>query len=179
MKWERIFIHCSDSNYGSAVVIDQWHRERNWKSIGYHFVISNGFYHPQQKTPWSFACGSVEAGRPIDDDSDYTPDEIGSHVYGFNTGSIGICLIGKTSFFRQQLQRLKYLVTELQQRLDIPSTAIYGHCEAGLLDPKYATPKTCPNLPMNDLRAFLAGVMDIEEFFAKSATYVQNLNLKP
>ena len=41
-KIDTIVVHCSDSAWGSAKVIDQWHRDRGWRMIGYHYVINNG-----------------------------------------------------------------------------------------------------------------------------------------
>ena len=40
--WTWIIIHHSDSAYGSAAIMDQWHRARGFDELGYHFVIGNG-----------------------------------------------------------------------------------------------------------------------------------------
>ena len=40
--WTWIIVHHSDSDYGSAAIIDKWHRERGFDELGYHFVIGNG-----------------------------------------------------------------------------------------------------------------------------------------
>lgn len=51
MKPEYIFLHCSDSPFGSAQVIDSWHKERGFNYTlpdgtvihnGYNFIIGNG-----------------------------------------------------------------------------------------------------------------------------------------
>ena len=39
---KKIIIHCSDSEFGDAALIDKWHKERGWTGIGYHYVILNG-----------------------------------------------------------------------------------------------------------------------------------------
>ena len=46
------------------------------------------------------------------------------------------------------METLKELVDSLRKRFTIPTTDVFGHCE---LDPR----KTCPNLSMDRLRAYL------------------------
>lgn len=71
----RIVIHCTATREGQdidAATIRRWHLRQGWNDIGYHFVIQ--------------IDGDVERGRP---------EEIpGSHVRGFNTGSIGVVYVG-------------------------------------------------------------------------------------
>lgn len=153
-----IIIHCSDSEWGDAKVIDQWHRARGFASIGYHYVILNGFRtHARvvNKQAIQGEIGLVEIGRPL--------ERIGAHCKGHNAGSIGICLIGRSTFPAAQMAALKTLVATLQHRArqwphtPIPGAAlpdtdspltILGHRE---LDPG----KTCPNLDPDWLRTFL------------------------
>lgn len=52
--------------------IQRWHFERQFATIGYHLVVS--------------PSGRVFAGRAL--------DTLGAHTKGFNTGSVGICLMG-------------------------------------------------------------------------------------
>jgi hypothetical protein len=52
--------------------IQRWHFDRAFITIGYHFVIS--------------PSGRVFAGRPV--------SALGAHTKGYNTGSVGICLMG-------------------------------------------------------------------------------------
>jgi N-acetylmuramoyl-L-alanine amidase-like protein len=52
--------------------IQRWHFDRAFITIGYHFVIS--------------PSGRVFAGRPV--------NTLGAHTKGFNTGTVGICLMG-------------------------------------------------------------------------------------
>jgi N-acetylmuramoyl-L-alanine amidase len=70
-----LIIHCSatppDMDIG-AHEITKWHKDRGWSDIGYHGVIRRD--------------GTYEDGRDI--------NKVGAHVKGYNTGSIGICLVG-------------------------------------------------------------------------------------
>lgn len=142
----KIIIHCSDSAYGDASVIDEWHRKRGLKCIGYHYVITNGrisassAYNPKDD-------GLVQIGRQISD--------IGAHCKGHNADSIGICLIGKTHFTGRQLlgalpDVLVNLMHNLKQfRTDIWK-CIYGHRE-------FNPAKTCPNIEPALIRTLMAG----------------------
>ncbi len=71
----RIAIHCTATREGQdvdAATIKRWHLGQGWNDIGYHFVIR--------------LDGTIERGRP---------EEIpGSHVRGFNTGSIAVVYVG-------------------------------------------------------------------------------------
>jgi N-acetylmuramoyl-L-alanine amidase len=72
---KRVFIHCTATREGQdidAATIRNWHLQRGWSDIGYHFVIG--------------IDGKVERGRP--------EAVAGSHVRGFNTGSIGVVYVG-------------------------------------------------------------------------------------
>jgi N-acetyl-anhydromuramyl-L-alanine amidase AmpD len=69
--------HCSASRPGADIGVRQireWHISppRNWSDIGYHLVIRRD--------------GMIEAGRPL--------EEIGAHVAGHNSDSVGVCLVG-------------------------------------------------------------------------------------
>jgi N-acetylmuramoyl-L-alanine amidase len=52
--------------------IREWHIAKGWADIGYSLVIRRN--------------GLLEAGRHVDD--------VGAHVAGHNTTSVGICLVG-------------------------------------------------------------------------------------
>ena len=70
-----VVVHCSATKPSLDVgrrEIREWHIAKGWTDIGYHLVIRRN--------------GLVEAGRHIDD--------IGAHVAGFNSVSIGVCLVG-------------------------------------------------------------------------------------
>ena len=70
-----IIIHCSATMAGQwfeAKDIDQWHRDRGFDCIGYHYVV--------------LLDGTIQKGRPI--------ERQGAHCVGHNLHSIGICYIG-------------------------------------------------------------------------------------
>ena len=72
-RTDTIIIHHSASHDASAAEIHNWHIQRGWAGIGYHFVIRKN--------------GGIETGRPI--------DTIGAHAGAKNnTHSLGICLTG-------------------------------------------------------------------------------------
>jgi hypothetical protein len=109
-----IILHCSDSAFGNAVMIDTWHTERGFKNqngihIGYHYVILNG-----QLTATKFHNafdGSLETGRALDDDDQFEWDETAAATLGKNN-CVQICLIGKSGKFTsaQILSLMKLLV---------------------------------------------------------------------
>ncbi len=154
-----IVVHCSDAPWGHALAIDGWHRDppREWRMIGYHYVIGNG-------RPWGdlgedpLTNGNLEAGRPL--------TEEGAHISwsdrrqgaeASNRNAIGICLVGKTRFTAAQIGRLCSTVLALMERHGIALDHVVGHCEIQVN-------KTCPNLPMDRVRAMLAGTITVDEF---------------
>lgn len=72
---DTLVVHCSATPAGldiGAQEIDRMHRQRGFVKIGYHYVVR--------------LDGEIEVGRAL--------DEVGAHVQGHNSRSIGICLIG-------------------------------------------------------------------------------------
>ena len=129
---EYIVIHESDTENGktyTASDIEQWHKERKeWgpskithKYIGYHWVID--------------VDGVIEAGRH--------PDEIGAHAKGYNTNSLGICLIGRGKYTQAQWDSLQTLLGALQGQYE--GIKIVGHNEV--------SSKTCPGFDVQDYLA--------------------------
>ena len=122
---KEIILHCSATAEGrdyTVADIDRWHRQRGFKSIGYHFVI--------------YRDGTIHKGRPL--------DQIGAHCTGHNANSIGICYIGgcaadgktaKDTRTGAQREALKRLVSELREAY--PAATVHGHRE-------YAK-KACPS----------------------------------
>ena len=70
-----IVVHCSatrpQSNIGRDI-IREWHLSKGWADIGYHLVIRRN--------------GLMEPGRHFDAN--------GAHVAGYNSVSVGVCLVG-------------------------------------------------------------------------------------
>lgn len=133
-----IIIHCSATIEGknySARDIDVWHKSRGFRKIGYHFVVQ--------------LDGNIEQGRPL--------AEVGAHVSGHNSNSIGICYIGGLSREREskdtrtpeQKESLLFLVKALKAA--IPTvTKVAGHRDYspdlngdGVIEP-HEWIKTCP-----------------------------------
>lgn len=136
MRPEFVIVHCSDSERGTAAEIDRWHRDLGWRGIGYHWVIRNDRPGPD---------GMVETGRP--------EDQIGAHCTGYNSRSIGVCLIGRGRYSAAQMRALRALLRGLMRRYQIPPERILGHCET---ESGRRQGKTCPILDMDALRADLA-----------------------
>lgn len=118
-----IIIHCTatrpdwwKSKPAKAKVneIRQWHLDRGWSDIGYHYLIDRD--------------GTVVEGRPL--------EKTGAHVKGKNTGTVGISLLGgfggsasdqfDDHFTEEQAIVLKKLIADLKE--DYPSiTKVTGH----------------------------------------------------
>lgn len=133
-----IFIHCTatpwdwrkgDSSEQRVEAIRQMHiRERGWRDIGYHWLIDRD--------------GTILPGRK--------ETEIGAHVAGHNTGSLGISLFGGITskprdpflknFTARQEVALLDLLADIRGRTKI--TAIRGHnqVDAGKACPGFWVP---------------------------------------
>tara|TARA_B100000989_G_C19523818_1_gene465710 strand:- start:2696 stop:3100 length:405 start_codon:yes stop_codon:yes gene_type:complete len=117
-KIKLLVVHCSDTDDDSdlsAIDIHKMHLNFGWNGIGYHKVICRS--------------GKVENGRP-----EYW---IGAHVKGKNNISLGVCLIGKANFTKNQFVSLKKVLKSWKELY--PKAEIIGHCDTG------NTTKTCPN----------------------------------
>lgn len=112
-----IVIHCTDTpddRKVSAEDVHHWHLKRGWDGIGYHkFIDRAGYWHN---------------GRP-----DYW---VGSHAFGYNQCSIGICLAGRHKFTGMQYQTLESIIRVYKEKY--PSAEVVGHYELN----KH---KSCPN----------------------------------
>lgn len=101
-----LVVHCAATPNGrphDAADIHQWHRERGWDGIGYHYVIR--------------IDGRIENGRP-----NYWT---GAHVGGHNQNTLGICLIGTDMFTNEQYLALDTLLRDLREVY--PDAKIRGH----------------------------------------------------
>lgn len=131
---QMIVVHCSDSKWGDAEVIDGWHRQRGFDSCGYHAVICNGFakgsknYNPHDD-------GLIQPGRD--------PSVQGAHVRGHNQTSLGVCLIGIDEFTPKQFEALTALLGVWTAIYSVPADMVLGH---NVLDSK----KTCPNFGVQE-----------------------------
>jgi N-acetyl-anhydromuramyl-L-alanine amidase AmpD len=133
-----IVLHCSATKAGQRVTvadIDSWHKQRGFKKIGYHYVI--------------YESGEIATGREL--------TEVGAHVEGHNTESIGICYTGgldagtgKPADTRTESQ--KKAIRELLQtlKMQFPKATICGHRDFskdtngnGIIDPNERL-KECP-----------------------------------
>lgn len=111
-----IVVHCSFTDPNTDIgarEIDREHRRLGLFSNGYHKVICRD--------------GDIEDGRSL--------STIGAHAPGFNSESIGVCLVGganlngnpSNNFTDAQLQSLEELLYEL---LDVfPFATVVGHNE--------------------------------------------------
>jgi N-acetylmuramoyl-L-alanine amidase len=143
-KIEFIIIHCSDSRWGDKSEIDNWHKARGWSGIGYHHVILNGHRRPNN---YKFnEDGLIEEGR--------SHEVAGAHAEGYNSNSLGICLIGKDDFTERQLKAMYQLLKLLMTKYKIPIEKVIGHYETAS---GRSQGKTCPNMPMDQIRAALGG----------------------
>lgn len=113
-----LVVHCSDTddndNIG-AKEIHQLHLSFGWDGIGYHKIIQKN--------------GLIEMGRP--------EFWIGAHVFEHNQESLGVCLIGKDKFTKNQFNSLKIILRDW--KVKYPQAKIVGHCDFD------NTNKTCPN----------------------------------
>lgn len=130
-KTDYIFVHCSATKPNldvGAREIREWHLRRGWRDIGYNFVIKRD--------------GTVQGGRDLDRDGDFM-EEIGAHVRGYNSVSIGVCLVGGVdwsgkpdfNFTRQQMKSLDGLIEQI--KAEYPSAEVVGHRDK---DPNKACP---------------------------------------
>lgn len=112
---KELIVHCSATPEGKDYSVDtirQWHLQRGFSDIGYHYVV--------------YRDGSIHIGR---DES-----VIGAHCTGHNTNSIGVCYIGgcasdgktpKDTRTAEQKQSLVKLLKELKTKY--PQASIHGH----------------------------------------------------
>ena len=115
-KTDFIVIHASATRPSQdigAAEITRWHRQAGYTAIGYHFVIRRN--------------GVVEIGRP--------EGVVGAHTRGFNSNSVGICMVGgvteanvkvaENNYTPEQFASLKQLVSRLHR--NYPRAIVQGH----------------------------------------------------
>ena len=129
-----IIIHCSATREGQdikAKTIKQWHLQRGFSDIGYHYIID--------------LDGTIEKGR----------DEalVGAHCKGHNATSIGICYVGgcdknmkpKDTRTPEQKRSMLSLVRKLVNKYKIPVTQIWAHHD-------FDKHKACPSFDISEFR---------------------------
>jgi N-acetylmuramoyl-L-alanine amidase len=167
---KNIFVHCSDSAFGEVRIIESWHKQRGWKSIGYHYVILNG--RPFKDVRYiDFLDGQIQPGHALNDDPIFQDFEVGTHVAGRNASSIGVCLIGTHEFTDAQLLATRRLILSLLKKFQLQVADVLGHYE----DPD--ANKTCPNIPMEYFREFLKDAIPLCELQQHMQRYVTALRL--
>ena len=103
---EFIVLHHAAASKASATTIHNWHLQRGWIGIGYHFYVRKD--------------GSIYRGRP--------EDTIGAHTEGYNGRSIGICAEGNFEVETMpdaQKRAIIELLRELKKRY--PNAQIKRH----------------------------------------------------
>lgn len=146
-----IFIHCAATKPQWMInatadqkveEIRRWHvEERNWRDIGYHFVIDRS--------------GDTVKGRGI--------EEVGAHVKYHNLNSIGICLVGgwggaatdefEEHFTELQREALFKLLDDLTAQF--PNAKIRGHNEVAA--------KACPCFNVSEFMKNGRQTEDVQE----------------
>lgn len=104
-----LIIHHSASTFGDPDLFNKWHIMKGWPAIGYHYVLDGE---------------KVWRTNPI--------DRITYHCKGYNTASIGICVIG--DFEEQDVSpeswvTLNLLINSIRDIL--PALELRGHKDFG------------------------------------------------
>lgn len=105
---KRVFIHCSASDnpeHDDIAIIRQWHLERGFSDVGYHFFIKKN--------------GTIQRGRNIE----VKPAAQENN----NAHTIAICCAGLSKFTDAQFDSLKKLAASIHRK--IPNATFHGHCE--------------------------------------------------
>lgn len=125
-----IIVHCSATPEGrdyTVAQIRQWHLQRGFRDIGYHYVI--------------YRDGTIHTGRPV--------AQAGAHCTGHNAHSIGVCYIGgvakdnktpKDTRTEAQKKSLANLLKRLHELY--PKATLHGHRE-------FAN-KACPSFDVGE-----------------------------
>ena len=111
---DTIVIHCTQTPPSMDVDVDkitQWHKERGFDTIGYHYLIKRD--------------GTLQVGRD--------EDVVGAHAVAVNGTSIGVALVGggtvdmgwEDNFNSEQFETLKSIILRLKEKYNIEK--IIGH----------------------------------------------------
>ena len=133
-KINSIILHCTATPEGKDYTVEditRWHKERGFRTIGYHYVI--------------YRDGSVHKGRKN--------SEIGAHCTGKNANSIGVVYIGgmtsdnkkpKDTRTTEQHKSLLELVQKLMRMYNLTIQDVHCHNEFAK--------KSCPCFNIADFR---------------------------
>ena len=137
-KPNKVIVHCLDtpdkpSKEGSLYDVedvDQWHRDRGWDSVGYHWVITRD--------------GILQQGRD--------EQKIGAHCYGQNENSLGVAYEGS------YLPTMDQVVTfcDLYRQIYSVHKIDWSMWEPHYF---YDENKECPGFPIEALRAVFRKLM--------------------
>lgn len=128
-RTDEIILHHAEASHASVEDINQWHLERGWTGIGYHFYIRKD--------------GRIYRGRP--------EWAVGAHAQGHNGRSVGICVEGAymtETMPKAQFDALVGLVRE--EMAKYPGAKVLRHRDVNSTD--------CPgvNYPWKALLAALS-----------------------
>jgi len=160
MLANRITLHCSDTPNGKWIdplEVKRWHVDGNgWDDIGYHYLIN------VDGNVSSFATG---VGRAL--------NKQGAHVAGENKNNIGICLIGRSAFTKDQWKALREQIDGLRLLYQIPAWNIWCHYE---FPSAKAQGKQCPNVRAVDFLLWYLHEIDdpIKQNIHKNGIYMEN-----
>ena len=113
-KVNKIVIHCTATKEGvnvSPATIKQWHLNRGFSDIGYHYIIG--------------IEGKINSGRPV--------SRAGAHVKNGNSDSIGISYVGgldsngKAKDTRTDAQKASLIKILKVLKNIYPQASIHGH----------------------------------------------------
>ena len=122
-SWKFIVLHHSATQSGSLESIDEIHRQRkdssgrNWKGIGYHFIIGNGHGMEDGELRATFRWNDQLSGAH-------------AGIRSYNDYGIGICLIGnfeKSGPTSAQMKTATQLVAHLKDEFGILPEQVVKH----------------------------------------------------
>ena len=140
-RWTHIVIHHSGSPVDTLKSMNEYHLEKGWDGIGYHFIIGNGIKTIDGNVEETFRYRQLKDGAHA-----LTPDLF------YNKNAIGICLIGDfniNSPTDKQISSLKNLLLTLKNK--------YGIMNKNILIHKEVKATECPgvNFPIEKMRSWL------------------------
>ena len=152
---DTVFLHCSASSspfHDHVQVIRQWHTEKGWSDVGYHYFIRSD--------------GTIQPGRDL--------EKIPAAQKGYNRGSIAICLHGlnEDDFTEEQYSALILLCQQINDAYGDLKITFRGHREV--------SSKLCPVfdykriLNLNEYGKFDAGI-NYNPTSRKSSTHVYDV----